>query len=814
MIRFWLTCLGLSFATMLCSQLVVEIQVLNRDSLPIEKSEIQLDDLPKVFYCDAFGKCHLEVEDGVHSISIFKKGYNPRVEQVNTANASKLVVYLDPLELNLSEVEILAVTELKQLTQLQAVEGTAVYRGMKNELIRPDQSLANVSTNNTRQVYNKVAGLNIWEADGAGIQLGIGARGLSPNRTSHFNVRQNLYDISADPLGYPESYYTPPLEAVEKIILVRGAAALQYGPQFGGLLNFEMKKGDSKRRLKITLRQTVGSYGLQDSITSPLSSSNTFLSLSGSNSNWTYYGFYQNKTGSGWRPNSDYSVHTGYLRTGWSNGGKVSVEADVTMMRYLAKQAGGLIDVHFKDNPRQSFRDRNWFFVDWKLASVNLNYDFSQFTSLSSKTFGLLAQRSALGYLGQANRTDPLQERDLIDGKFRNWGNETRFLHKRFWKEKLVVFAGGVRYFHGTSVARQGLADDTNQPTFRFIADEEIDGSQYRFPNQNVAVYTQEIIPITKKLSATPGVRYEWIQTKADGQYRQTIRDGAGQIIEDTLLAAQSSRERDFVLAGIGLTYKQSEDIEIYANWNQNYRAINFTDIQIKNLGTVIDPDIKDERGYTADLGFRGQWRELIKFDVSAFLLQYNDRIGSYFTTVPDPVLIERTVRLRTNISKARTIGIEAFAETELLHFFKSIKDVNRLTFFVNGSWIYGRYTDSEVSAFYDNRVELIPEFTIKTGLQLKLNKFGASAQYSYTGEQFSDATNATLTPNGVDGIIPAYSIVDFTLKYDVSKFQFALSINNALNTPYFTRRAAGYPGPGIIPSDGRAFYLTVQLEL
>ncbi len=103
---------------------------------------------------------------------------------------------------------------------------------------------------------------------------------------------------------------------------------------------------------------------------------------------------------------------------------------------------------------------------------------------------------------------------------------------------------------------------------------------------------------------------------------------------------------------------------------------------------------------------------------------------------------------------------------------------------------------------------------TFKSGLQLHLNKLGTSIQYSYTGEQFSDATNAVITPNGVDGLIPTYHIFDYTIKYEVSKFQFSFSVNNLLNTSYYTRRASGYPGPGIIPSDGRGYYLTLQLKI
>ena len=38
----------------------------------------------------------------------------------------------------------------------------------------------NKAVNLSRQIYSKIPGLNIWESDGAGIQLGLGGRGLNP----------------------------------------------------------------------------------------------------------------------------------------------------------------------------------------------------------------------------------------------------------------------------------------------------------------------------------------------------------------------------------------------------------------------------------------------------------------------------------------------------------------------------------------------------------------------------------------------------------------------------------------------------------
>ena len=96
--------------------------------------------------------------------------------------------------------------------QMPEIVGTSIYAGKKNALIVLDNVQGNVVTNTMRQVLAKVPGIHIWESDGSGIQIGIAARGLSPNRSWEFNVRQNGYDIAADPFGYPEAYYNPPLD--------------------------------------------------------------------------------------------------------------------------------------------------------------------------------------------------------------------------------------------------------------------------------------------------------------------------------------------------------------------------------------------------------------------------------------------------------------------------------------------------------------------------------------------------------------------------------------------------------------------------
>ncbi|MEM7296731.1 MAG: carboxypeptidase-like regulatory domain-containing protein [Bacteroidota bacterium] len=219
---------------------------------------------------DKEGNYSLNLASGQYQLVAFVPGYNSLINQVNY-NGTRLQVDFTLKELS-TELEAVTVegsrTEDLGISWLQSVEGTTIYEAKKTELISLDDVTANLATNTSRQVYARVPGLNIFENDGVGLQLAIGARGLDPNRSSNFNVRQNGYDISADALGYPESYYTPPVAALQRIEIIRGAAGLQYGPQFGGLLNFKFKEGPKDKKLKFTTANTAGSFGLLNTFNS------------------------------------------------------------------------------------------------------------------------------------------------------------------------------------------------------------------------------------------------------------------------------------------------------------------------------------------------------------------------------------------------------------------------------------------------------------------------------------------------------------------------------------------------------------------
>lgn len=768
----------------------------------LEGVEIKIYELTLSNFTNKEGSVELKLEEDIYQMIIFKEGYQMIKEELIVKGDLELKFRLDKLENNLKPIEIIALADYSfSNDRLNNVEGTSIYAGKKNDVILMDKINANLATNNPRQIFAKVAGLNIWESDAAGLQMGIGGRGLSPNRTSNFNTRQNGYDMAADALGYPESYYTPPSESIDRIEVIRGASSLQYGSQFGGVVNFVSKKGTKEKPFEFLSRQTLGSFGLY----------NTFNSVGGTIKNrLNYYTFYQYKKGNGWRENSDFNQHTAYAAMRYSINENVEISGDYTRMTYLAQQPGGLSDQMFLQNPQQSIRDRNWFKVNWNLFSLSLNYKISSKSELNIRNYGLVASRLSLGFLGSINRADPLQERELISGFFKNFGNETRFLTRYKIKKSMGVLLIGTRFYQGKTSTQQGSASNGFDADFRYLNPTNLENSDYTFPSKNGAAFVENIFYINEKWSITPGFRFENIQTSSGGYYKIRNTDLAGNVIYEETIETTSQYKRNVPLAGIGFSYKKSTVFESYANISQNYRAINFSDVQIVNPNSRVDPNIKDEYGFNADLGFRGKHKNIFTYDISLFMLKYDNRIGEILQTDESNFTV---YRFRTNIADSRNLGVEFFAEIDALKIFNDSTE-HSLKLFMNTSFIDARYLYSEQSAVSNNKVELVPSINLKTGLGYSYNDFSVQTQFSYISEQFSDATNSEFTSNAIYGLIPSYFVLDFSASYSYKRWKLESGINNLTNEIYFTRRAVSYPGPGIIPSEVRNFYCTLQFKL
>jgi Fe(3+) dicitrate transport protein len=167
----------------------------------------------------------------------------------------------------------------------------------------------------------------------------------------------------------------------------------------------------------------------------------------------------------------------------------------------------------------------------------------------------------------------------------------------------------------------------------------------------------------------------------------------------------------------------------------------------------------------------------------------------------------------RGNVGNAFIFGLESLVDFNLVKLLNI--DYNYgASFFVNTSIIDSKYKSSDINGITGKNVEFVPRLNLKSGFKFSIKDLSTSVQYTYMSEQYTDASNSINSNlSGVIGLIPSYDVLDISLAYKYQKFKIESGINNVLNNAYFTRRATGYPGPGIIPSPPKNIYLTLELK-
>lgn len=773
-------------------------------NLPINSAVIYKDKSTILSQSNKEGFFSFHTIENQINIVVYAPNYREKKIILNIKNDTLLKIELSYMKFNLAEVSIYDKIREGETSNLKDVEHLNIYAAKKTDVLNLENIVGNLATNNARQIFSKIPNLNIYENDESGLQLNIGSRGLDPNRIAHFNTKQNGYNISADALGYPESYYTPPMEALREIQIIRGAASLQHGTQFGGVLNFVFNKPSQFKKLELTNRNSVGSKGLYTN----------FSSISGTKNKFSYYSFFNFKRGNGFRPNSDFNLKNFFTYFNYKFSKKLSVSSEITYMDYLAHQPGGLTDQMFYDNPLQSNRERNWFSVNWLLWNIKIDYKISQKQQCELSFFGLKASRFALGFrTNRADQIDPLSARDLIKGDFKNIGGEFKYLNKYKLFNKNSVLLLGYKLYRAKNKSEQGPGNDMSDPFFEFDYENHPfyqNQSSYLFPNFNFSFFGENVFYLNEKLSFTPGFRFEYIKTESDGYYKQINTDAAGNVILDEIILNNEIRKRSFFLLGLGVAYKPNNKVEVYSNISENYRSITFSDISIINPTFSINPGIADESGFTSDIGFRGRIPSLLQYDFTLFSVFYNNRIGYILKELPDGSVKTEL----NNVGNAFMYGFESLIDIKIADVITENKKFN-VSFFINNSITNSQYIKNEENGIQGNEVEFVPKLNIKSGVNIRYNNIQARFQYTYVSEQYTDATNAIESNlSGTIGQIPDYNVCDLSIELNFNKIKLESGVNNIFDSSYFTRRATGYPGPGIIPAPRRSFYVTLEFKI
>jgi Fe(3+) dicitrate transport protein len=404
--------------------------------------------------------------------------------------------------------------------------------------------------------------------------------------------------------------------------------------------------------------------------------------------------------------------------------------------------------------------------------------------------------------------TGEFSPRTIDIDEYRNYGMEGRYLYSYQIGRLGHNLSAGFRLYSGK--------------TFRYRGGRGSSGSDYDislesgtwtadidYKSSNAAMFVENLFSITEKFLIIPGLRYEYLVAEATGY--------SGLANSEPIYLQNQERGRGFLIGGLGLEYNINNATKLYANATQSYRPIQFADLTTPPTTDVVDRNLTDAQGLNVDVGYRGNVSDYLLFDVSMFYLDYSNRIG----TIKQQRTDGSFYNFRTNVGDSRTIGTEAFAELNISKALAA-KSVGDISVFVSYAWNDARYKDFQVvtvvnnelseSNYKDKRVEYAPENIVRTGLTYALKGFSLTYQFSFTDQVFADANNTRVpTTNGQNGLVPSYSVMDLTLGYKHSSGVVVKGgVNNLTDQSYFTRRAGGYPGPGVLPADGRTVFVTV----
>ena len=278
-----------------------------------------------------------------------------------------------------------------------------------------------------------------------------------------------------------------------------------------------------------------------------------------------------------------------------------------------------------------------------------------------------------------------------------------------------------------------------------------------------------------------------------------------------TPLADEDSYE--FVpLFGIGLAYEVAQQTELYANVSQSYRPKIYTQAVPTGGTTLVPDDLNESRAIQYELGFRGKPVPWASWDVSGFLLDFDDQIGTIalpggFSTV-------------ANVGRAQHFGIEAAGELDIIGLIDScnagvapvsdgkskavVETRTTLADRIGSFSLYGNVTllDAEFTEgpLEGSTPRSAPDYILRTGAIYRWrDRVEVAMLGTFVDHSFADDAN---TP---ERALPGYMVWDLTAEAKIYKDIVSVNagINNLFNEDYYSRIA----NTGIDPAPRRNYY-------
>ncbi len=674
-----------------------------------------------------------------------------------------------------------------------AVEGQKIFAGKRATVIDLD-ALPKVQANNYRQALAMTPGLLYSEETTPLVSLGF--RGIgTPDRAQFLQVLKDGIPIHCDPFGYPEAYYTPPLDVVDRIEFIRGGGGLMYGSQPAGVLNYVTHMPVADRPAAFRTQNIFGSFGFYSNYTS----------FSGTSGNTGYYGYYNHRQSDGFRDaNSQYRLDGGLIKLAQAFSKDTRIVLSLDLYDETHGEPGGLSLADWKKNPNQISRPNDRFALSRYAISADLQHHVQTGTDLSVKTWFAYMDRQSWRQQGGGfgikpeNNPDPkvagfFAYNKIEHQKFYSAGFEPRIRHDWESLGGTHTLTGGFQIYrlHSPRQDREGqtataLAGILNGSTTFDTEDTDRNVTYASVFAENKFTWGD--------LSITPGIRFERIRQTVDSDKWQRDLDADGKATgTGTIGKTQVTKTDHQPLLGLGIAYELPRQQQIYINVSQSYRPTIFSQSIVAAPGTT-KTDASPCIGWSYEIGSRGRPLPWLIYDTSFFVVDLDNRFGV-------------TKNQLTSVGRSINYGWDASTQVDLIGIAGQITGHNlneklgNLNLYTSvtllEAQLYGGANDGKTPAF-------APKYMIRTGLIYGFQK----AKISFLGTLM--AKHNAADDAAVDREIPSFVTWDLTTEIPVTKRVSVMAgVNNVFDKQYYSRITSA----GIDPSYGRNVYAGFSVQ-
>jgi len=630
----------------------------------------------------------------------------------------------------------------------------------------------------TQDALRRTPGIHAVETEGYGFYPRITIRGIGSDMSRKVLLLEDGAPIALGPYTDPAAYYSPPIERMERIEVLKGSGTLRHGPStIGGAINYITRNPPTTPggRVKVGMggdgyRNVFAEYG------------GTWDKLLGSIS-------VLRKEGDGWR-SMPFEVTDVVLKGGLIIDDRNFLGIKLTHYDHDANHTYlGLTQREYDSDYKQNKAVNDKMYLRRNSVDLNHELDLGGGASLKTLVYWNNTTRDwwregssqATGVSVMSGRSDGrLREFDVagIDMQLAlphrtfGIGNDLETGVRLHWEKmhnRRVEGAQGSPAAHVIDPTRN------NANAINGVREDDVRRAHA------LAVFVQNRFHLTDRWTVTPGVRVESYTQKRNVAVWQQLGPST------------SKTDNTEVVPGIGTTWKVDPDATLFAGVHRGFAPPRVQDA-IANDGSAVDLDAERSTNYEA--GVRGRFSRG-NYEVTAFRLDFDNQLVSQTESGGAGTQL-------ANAGKTLNQGMEFSGDVAIGAGFSLAG---------NYTWLPTAKLDS--TRFIGgidrngNRLTYAPKHLANLRLAYEQPVWSANVGLSHVGEQFADLENTEAgSANGRSGILPSYTVWDLNGRIKVDRtITLYAAVRNLFDRQYIASRAP----EGIFPGIGRLMEIGVE---